>query len=524
MKDLLVIGLIFLAARCLSAQEKVSVPSHEIIIGRNYRTNADIIAKKHVFPESIYLWSVNDSTSLLTLQLRGTNDVGNDGNEDGSDLRGIGDIAVFDLRTQRFRWKQMVNYQESTIDHSDQFIIKSDGYQTSCLDIDSGKIMWSAHKTISYMNPSRLVGVGSRRSSSGNFTNAVEGIDLNTGQTIWRRSINRNYNLNEILPLNDSVVIVSANGLHSMHLKTGMGWDYNAHTGMKDHTNTVLSNIFNLFLSILLGGEFEITTGHDLITDLVSNTLVDSTGIYMADKNSLVCLDKNGKLRWKSSLPGSMVSRSTLFFRDSLVYLVNNGWISLNYEPVKYGKTFIAAFSAKTGKKVFLNRVGYKNDEIVDYLTRQDTLYLISSNRVFKYSLQDGSELFEQKIKIDSVGELTRFGGKNLFIVSDSLPIDPVLSDSAHIGVYTTKNDLLYLDSLFNITDIIPDDVMSDCYLETKGYKFIDTGEMTLVIDKKNVPVAELYISGNAILRSTTLFEVQGKDFVEIDLNQILVH
>ena len=524
MKKLSIIGMICFTTGCLYAQERVPVPTHEIIIGRNYRTNADIKAEKHVFPENIYRWSANDATSLLSLQFRGTNEEESDKPGQGDELKKIGSIAVFDLQTHRIRWDQMINYQESTVAQYDRFLLKRDGYQTSCLNIDSGREMWKATKTLDYVNQTRSIGVGSRRSTSGNITNAVEGIDIPSGQTIWKRNINRKYNLNEILPLNDSVVIVSANGLHSMHLKTGLGWDYNAHTAKKDRSATIIVNVINLGLSIILGGESELVTGHDLITDLVSNTLVDSTGMYMADKNSLVHLNRRGKVIWKSSLPGNMVSRSTLFFKDSLIYLVNNGWASFNFEPVKYGKTFIAAFSVKTGKKIFLSPVGYKNDEIVDYLTQQDTLYLISTNRVFKYSLQDGSELFEQKMKIDSVGELTRFGGKNLYIVSDSVPVDPVLPDSAHIGVYTTKNDLLYLDYLFNIKDIFPGNALSDCFLETKGYKFIDTGEMTLVVDGQNVPVAELYISGNCILRGTTLFEVQGKDLVEIELNQVLDH
>ncbi|MDD4968357.1 MAG: PQQ-binding-like beta-propeller repeat protein [Paludibacter sp.] len=523
MKNFIVTGLIGLFACCVFGQEKACISANEIILGRNYISDADIKAKKYVFPESIYRWYVDDSAKTMALQLRGTKEYGTDSIGKVSLLNGTGDILLFDLQSGKVRWKKPVDYSGPEIYHYDRMILKSDDYLTSCVNFENGEELWNSYKTISYVNSAKGIGVGNRRSSSGSFTNAVDGVNLKNGESIWRRKINRDYNLNEILPLNDSVVLVSANGLHAMNLRTGKGWDYNAHTGKKDHTNTVLTNVFNIILGIILGqSEFEFATGHDLITDLVSNTLVDSTGIYMADRNSIVRIDKTGKVLWKSHIPVGMVSHSSLFFKDSLVCMVNEGTASINYETVKYGKAFIAAYLKNNGKKVFLTKAGYKKEQILSYQIQQDTLFLLSMNRVLKYSLADGSELYEQTFKTDSVGELIQFGNVDMFFNSDSATISPILSGSNSVVVHTGKNQFLVLDNLLNIKYIIPDNEVYYCSLKSKGNRFINIGNTTLVIDKNNNPVAELDISGNTLLLGNKLFEVQGKNFVEIDLNQLV--
>jgi len=515
MKNVIVVGLICFCIGCIFAQGNGSIPAKDIIIGRSFTTNIDIKAKEFVFPDPIHQWSMNDSTKVLTLQLRGMKD-------DGNELNDTGKVLFFDLPTEQIRWEQKVNYQQSTVEQHDNILIKTTDNQSSCLNNATGENLWSIKNSICYVNPTQKIGVGYKVKSSGNFTNMLEGTDLRTGQSLWKRKINLDYNLNEILQLNDSVIIVSASGLHTIHLKNGTGWDYDALTGKKDHSATVGANVISFAFSMLLGADFETTTGYDLITDVVSNALVDSTGIYLADKESIVSLYRDGFVLWKNNLPKKLVSKSSLFFKDSLICMVNDGFASLNSESINYGKPFVAAYDKNTGKKLFLNTIGSKSQQILSFEIQKDTLILLSKNRIFRYSLKDGTELFEQYFKTDSVGEFTQFGENNMFLISDSATVKPLLSDSTNLYVVTNKNQLLILNNQLDITNIIPNDKLCFCYLETKGYKFLDAGESTLVIDKNNKQVAELDILGNVMLIGTKLFEVQGKSLVEIDLDQLI--
>jgi len=514
MKAFILTGFICLSSVYLPAQGNKTLPVSEVIIGRDFRLNADIKANRTDFPENIYRWSINDSCNMLLVQLRGMND--------GTEMNDSGSILKYNLRNRQIHWIRKVDYYQTNIDHYDDVIIKSTGKLTHCLNYNTGDKLWSAKNDICYTNKTQGRAVGFRFAKNEGLTNDFEGFQLKTGELLWRRNISRDYDVNGIYELNDSTILVSANGLHAIHLKTGTGWDYEAHTGMKDYSTTVASNIFNIVFSLITKSDLEITSGHDLITGIVSNTLMDSTGIYMADKRSIVRIDDKGKVLWKRNLPREKMTRSTLFFKDSLICMVNEGVASVNYEPVILGKPFIAAFNKKTGKQVFLTTVGYKNDLILSYKIQRDTMFLLSKDRVFKYSLADGTELWENRMKTDSLGEFIQFGDTDMFARTDSVLIYPLLSDSTYTFVFTDKNQLLVLNQQLEIADIIPNDRICYCYLQKNGCKFIDTGENTLVTDKNNKPLAVLDISENATLIGTKLYDVQGNSFVEIDIDKLV--
>lgn len=514
MKRVIAIWWICFCTVCIFSQKNESIPGKDVIIGRNFTTNADIKAKEFIFLDMIYQWNNNDSTKMLTLQLRGVK-------EDGKEQSDTGKIVLFDLAGEQILWEQKINYQQSSVVQYDNFLIKTDDDQSSCLDNVTGENLWSAKNSIIYVDSKQKVGVGYKINSSGELTNILEGIDLKTGNSLWKRKINREYSLNDISPLNDSVLLVTAGGLHTIHLKKGRGWDYDALTGKKDNRGVVAANILGATFSALLNTDYEFISGHDIITDVVSNTLMDSTDIYLADKESVARMDTDGYVLWKSDLPKKLVSKSSLFLKDSLLCMVNNGFATENSGSINYGKAFIAVFNKNTGKKIFLQTIGYKNQQILSYEIEKDTLTLLSKNRIFKHSLKDGRELNERYYKTDSLGEFTKFAEPGMYVLSDSVTIKPLLSDSTNLYVVSSKNQILVLNNQLDITNIIPNEKICFCYLETKGYKLIDAGESTFVIDKNNKLVAELDISGNATLIGTKLYEVQGKSLIEIDLDKL---
>jgi len=513
MKNIILPFLLYMFTLQVIGQDKLKVPVTDIYIGRNFITNTDIGAKRYDFKENIYKWGVDDSTKMMTLQFRGTMD-------NGTDLKDSGSIVLVDFTTGEMRWKQEVDFRNTTIDQYDSLIIKTDGNISTCMNVATGETIWSAKYTLCYINPHIRVGSGYSVSPVEDGIKNIVGIDLTTGKSMWKRKINKDFTLNEFIPLNDSVILFSANGLHLAQLKTGKGWDYNSRTGKKDYSGTIASNIINLTFSILLGNDFEVTSGHDLISGVVSNTLVDSTGIYVADNRSIVKLDRTGNEIWHNKLPKNQVSRSTLIFKDYMIVMVNDGFALLNSELVKYGTPFIAAYDKNTGKQFFFSKAGYKNDQILSYKIQQDTVFLLTKKRVMKYSVKDGTEIWERYFKTDSLGELSQFGGNQLYIKKDSALISPVCSSPNSVSVFNDRNELLVLDYYLKTTDVIPNDQLYTCYLKSKKYSFIDNGISTVVTDDTNQPVAILDISGNSVLIGSKLFEVQGKSLVVIDIDQ----
>ncbi len=513
MRKIVIIAVISFNIVSVCAQLKY-IPTSEINIGKNFKTNTDIIANEYVFSDNIFSWNIDDSAKLLTLQLRGTS-------KNGNDLNDTGNIQLFDFGTNYIKWNKKLDYTTSNVDQYDNMLIKTTDGKSSRLNSENGENLWQAKNTIYYVNTIQKIGVGYKYSDS-NSSNILEGIDLNTGKSMWKREVRRDYGLNDISLLNDSVILVAANGLHAVNLKNGTGWDYDATTGKKDHAGTVGTNIVSFAFSALMGTDFEVYSCHDLYTDVVSNVLVDSTSIYMADQKSIIRIDHNGDVRWKENLPKGLPSKSTLFMKDSLLYMVNLGFAFWNGQSANYGKPFVAGFNTHTGKRVFLTTIDYKKEQINAFNTRQDTLFLLTKSRVYKYSMTNGSELWEQSIKRDSLGELTDFADADVYIKSDSGFINLNLSDSTKVQVFTRKDKLLILNDLLKPDKIMPLNDLYFCYLETEGYKFMENGGITVVIDKNNKQVAELNISKNAILKGQTLYEVQGNSVVTIDIDQVI--
>ena len=514
MKNILLYCLLFLLSFQVAAQDKLKVPVTDIYIGRNFITNTDIRAKRYDFAESIYKWGVDDSTKMMTLQFRGKLNA-------GSDLKDSGNIALVDLLSGEMLWKQEIDFQNSTFEQYDTVLIKMDGNVSSRLNLATGEKDWTSNYSFCYINPHLQIGAGYTSSKAGNGISKIEGIDLKTGNPLWKRKINKNYTLNEFIPLNDSVIIFSANGLHLAQLKNGRGWDYDAQTGKKDYSESVAVNMINLTFSVLFGNDFEVTTGHNLISGVLSNTLVDSTGIYLADNGTIVKLDRHGNEIWQNNLPKKMVSTSSLISKDSVIVMVNDGSAMLNSELTKYGNPFIAVFDKNTGEKIFLKKVGYKNDQILSYDIQKDTMFLLTKNRILKYSLKDGSEIWERYFKTDSLGGLSTFGGKNLFIQMDSAAISPVCTAPNSVSVFNDRNELLVFDNYLKTTAVIPNDQIYICYLKNKKYSFIDDGISTIVTDDSNQPVATLDVSGNSVLIGSKLFEVEGKSLIVTDIEQL---
>ena len=515
MKNLFLVGFLFVAPLIISAQGVSDSLLHEVVVGRNFKTNSDIKAIECVFSDNIYSWYIDDSTQVLTLQLRGIR--GND----GTDLNQTGEIVSYDLIQRKIKWQSYINYQNSNLDLYNNVLIKTTNGRSSRLNIENGENLWQARNTIYYANSALGIGVGYRCNSFDDFSNKLEGIDMNTGKVLWKRKLNRNYGMNDISAMNDSVILIIADGVHAINLRTGAGWDYNAKTCKRDYSLIVLANVISVSLSLIFCTQPEIYSGYDLYTDMVSNVLTDSSGVYLANKSSFVKLDHNGVAVWEAKLPSGLTGKSALFLKDNQLYMVNWGFAYMNGELVNYGKPFVAAFDRKTGNQNFLQTIKYRKEKISAYNIQQHTIFLMSQNKIFKYSLKNGDELWEQNYK-DSIGQLTEFAAKNMYLETDSTFTDLYMSDSTKVYVYTDKNNLLVLNCMLKPVKTIPQRDIFYCYLESNGLKFLENGNMTVVIDAKGKEVAELNVTSNVQLRGNRLFEVEANSLIELNINQLV--
>jgi hypothetical protein len=510
MKRLVMIGLFCVSALTVVAQSELPIQNGEKFIGKNLKTNKDILAKELLFPERIDHYQLDTTSGFLTVQLRGTS-------KNGKWLNSTGTIVLYDLFSKKVKWTKKINYGQSSLKQFGPIIIQTINGKSFCLNNDNGEAEWEVKNLISYVERDRKLGIGYLSNTFSGNTNSLEGIDLSNGNSRWKRLINREYGWNDIFHLNDSVLIVAAAGLHSINLRDGTGWDYNTITGAKDYKSTIAANAAGAVLGALTG-TFVMSTGSDLVSDIVSNVLVDSSMIYFASREKISRLDHNGIVNWSFPLSKDQASKSSIFIRDTLLFMVNKGFAYMGNRQVNIGAPFMAAFNKNSGKQLFLTELDDMKDQINGFKTDKDTLILILNDRILKYSMINGSVILKKSFDVQITGELNYFVGDQAYLKNDNSFIPLLLSDSTCNYLYTKTGKILVVNDWLNITKQIDFNQLYIRFLQSGDYRFLAKGEETTVIDAGNQPITVLKLTGKALVAGSKLYDIQEKSFVEIDL------
>ena len=480
------------------AQSDFQIVHDGKVMGKNLKTNSDISGVEYVFPERIEHFYIDTLSNLMTVQLRGIT-------RNEKYLNNTGNILLYDLVNQRVKWSQKMNYSQDNILQRKDMMIWTARQKSSCINIENGENKWDVSNLINYIDTKQNIGIGYKCTAFAGY-NTLEGIDLKTGEALWKKVLNGKYEWNGnfsrifmwdgAFHLNDSTVVVVVRGLHGINLKTGKGWDYDAVTGTFDYRG--------------------------YISGLFSNVVVDSSSIFLASKTQVTRLNHNGKTEWTQPLPVDSTSSSSIFIKDSFLYMVNKGYGISGYSQKSDGKPFLAAFDLKTGTQHYLSVVEGKKQQINGFKVRKDTILLVFKNRVSKYSLIDGSLIAEKTFVLDSLKELKDFAGGLIYIKNEGTYKSLEAIDSTNNYLWTKTDKLLKLNEKLEVMNEMDVKQLYLCYLKTKDYRFIAKENETLVIDKAGKVVAELKASANAKLIGTKLYDRQKQNFIEIDVAELM--
>ena len=501
-----------------SQKNQIQVLSNEKILGKNLVDSSAISGLEYVFPDRIHNTFLDTVTGFLTVQLRGLS-------KNGKWLNNTGQIVQYDIKNQKVLWSKKIAYQTSNLQQFNNTMIYTVGNKSYCLDINSGNELWEVKNNIYFVDPVDNIGIGYKFKSSTGYSNELEGINLKNGNILWKRDLNREYGWNDVFYINDSTMIVVAAGLHAVNINTGKGWDYNTITGKKDYTGTAATNAVGAIAG-LLTGTFVMSTGHNLVRDLVSNTIVDSSNIYFASKEQLVKIDKkSGEIVWKFPFPNDLTSKSSIFMNDSLIFMVNKGMAFMGYRQLDFGKPFFAAFDRQTGKQVFLSVINVKDDPILSFHINSKEIFWVFKNRIMKYSMETGAEIIKKDFPKDNFGELKYFVGSQVFITDTNGNLLNLLqSDSTKLYVFTNRSETLSLDENLNVTKTMDYKDLSIYYQQTTDFKFIANNKTTLVVNNEGKKIAEVGATANAFIIDSTLYDTQENSFITIDLNKIIIN
>ena len=516
MRKLLLLLLLLAGNNIFCQKSKINVLSQEKELGTNLLNNTPITGTEYIFPERIHDFYVDTVSGFLTVQLRGLS-------SNGKYLNNTGNIVQFDPVQKNVAWTKKIAYQSAALQQFSNTMIYSVANKSTCLDIRTGQDMWEVNNSLYFVDPEFNLGLGYRYKMASGYSNDLEGIDLKNGRICWKRVINREYTWNDIFYTSDTTVLIVAAGLHSLNLKNGKGWDYDTETGKKDYKETVGANAAGIAVG-LLTGTFVTTSGYNLVRDVVSNVLADSTCFYFSSKEQLAKINRlTGEVEWAHPFEKNMSGKSSIYYTDSLLILINKGYALMGNRQINFGKPFIAAYDRSTGAEKYLSFTTVKDDPIRGFWHSDGQIFLLFKNRVAVYSEKDGRLLMERDFKPESYDDL-KFFVRNQFYLSNgntyyySLP----QYDSTMLYVYCNNGKILALDQQLNVTRTLSEDELFFCYLYAGDYNFIAKDKTTMVLDSKGIKVAEIQASVNAFLIGNTLYDKQNNSFLTIDLTELI--
>lgn len=506
---LLTLGIIFFSQACTTIE--VTVQKQQLEIGRNHITNKPLEAVEYNFPKRVHDFHFDTTNQLLTVNLRGLS-------KNGKWLDNKGIILRYDLRTDSILWYKKITYQKESIDQYGGVTIHSSRNKKShSIDNYTGEQLWEIKNNLLFGDTKYGIGIGYKINSRIN-ENTLEGIDLKSGNVLWKRDISREYGWNGILIPNDSTLFILASGLNKLNINDGTGWSFKTVTGEKDYSAARIGSILGV-MSGLMTGYYSISTGYNLVKNVNSNALFFDDTIFFASKDDLVSLAGDGTIIWKASLPSDKMSRSLIFRLDSNLILINRGFSYMGNRQIKYGTPFIASYCLDTGSENYFIDLAPNNEDIIRSIQHQDhEILLVFNQRVLRYSLKTGELLTESFFKSDFIGS---FIGDYYYQSLDSKIFSLNQIEPNKYYLSTTDDKVLILNHELKIEKKLTNKDFYHHLLKTEHLDIITKDGQVLVVDKNGNIKAEFTSKRTISYLEGILHSIDGSRLIQIKLNEV---
>lgn len=293
---------------------------------------------------------------------------------------------LFDIHNYKTYW---INETQSTwgIYHlcgSNTFIIYKPQKKSICYNIATGDVLWEHKEKIQFLDERYNIAI----------TSKGEALDLTTGKSLWEYKIDDQVGWNNLVYLNDTTILLAANGIYCINILNGKGWH---------HPATTWSTFGAMQGNIMRG--------------ICSNILVAGNDIYWASKKAFTRYDLEGKIIWEKELPRDSISNidiamdksnsNIIFYNTGYAYeaVAGYGWsihspifLSEHHVNQKYGKPFLASYNTLTGKPNYTMSIPHKGLTFQNHFT-EDHLLINAPKKIYKYDVTTGKTILEKEKK-----------------------------------------------------------------------------------------------------------------------------
>ena len=176
-----------------------------------------------------------------------------------------------------------------------------------------------------------------------------------------------------------------------------------------------------------------------------------------------------------------------------------------------------------TGKQEYLT-LFEKGGVFTGYEVKDNSVVLLERDGVQAHALADQTILAEKNCDTTVHGELLRFVGKKIYTERGDYFDCLADLDSSWVNIYTSKHQVLTMNTSLEILKETPWNDFYLCYAEKDGYKFLLKDGKTIVIDRQNRKVANIDVDDNSVIVGHTLYNISKTTYSVIDLSSVITN
>jgi len=365
--------LISLSVSAQEFEQRVVV-TDSVAVGSYLPTGGTIYARSIATPVRI-VYVDKEGDDYLSLVLR---DVDRKGR-----YRKDGYLVNVDAQTGQVNWHKELKYfgLGFTKDYFTYFLAGD----TKVFDKRSGKFLRTIFGEYSLLDRGKNLGLNK----------VARYVDLETGETKWLRRINSDGGIwEEVKLVGDSVMYISARGVHKVRMSDGEGWSYKMKTTYNDPASAISTGVMVGMAGVMFGAIGGAIAGATASTSsysgFSSNILLDtvSNDVYFSAIKELVKLNDKGDTEWEVPLGRKESGMAILLDRGDRIIHINKGLVYYNGIEAWAGLPYVAAYEKTSGKEIYKKEFPRGGMRLT--VLTEDTLVARITNKLYKFDFVNG--------------------------------------------------------------------------------------------------------------------------------------
>ncbi|MBL7911494.1 MAG: hypothetical protein JNJ41_10610 [Bacteroidia bacterium] len=425
-----------------------------------------------------------------------------------------GFIAGLNCATDSINW--LYESLRFDLNLTGDFLLFSNETKTSRYDKKHGFEVYDFKDRIVYAIPANSSGLTYDDPKKPDELNCIS---LLNGAVYWKANLSHKEDWMDVKYLNDTTIIIAANGLHAINIHTGLLWSHPLVTAEKNQKTLVYSVVHKENVQKINSSQ-KTTKEDNLLTHLGSNILIDGDVVYFAGKEKIIAVKASGELLWELDLKELPTSKMIITKSGSAITLINLGLSQFKDNYVLYGKPFVMNIDASTGKINSQSKFT-SSENLIDFLPQKQSYLLADKKNIIQTN--SNNESFENLIPLDDhkYGRFVEFINGDEYYVEKEGYYVPLNFINDNVVYFKTENNKVYgVDKV----DVQYEYHFTELFKRDKVYKdktVIFNYKNTYVINKNFELLATLNLVEQSIVMKNKIYFFGGRLLNIVDLDDL---